>query len=182
MAQETEAKQLCGDTLDAGVRSLIRDAQKGFYLVADIDGQTVGALMVTFEWSDWRDGLFWWLQSVYVRPQYRRQGVFRALYKYLEQMAHPDPRVPRKLKTPSESPWLIQYAGKQGTGIPRGGPATEVLLNVFKQGDTEERLAALPYLKRVADDGIIGALAEISRYYTGSGERTGPPARRRLRR
>jgi GNAT superfamily N-acetyltransferase len=87
MAQETEAKQLCGDTLDAGVRSLIRDAQKGFYLVADIDGQTVGALMVTFEWSDWRDGLFWWLQSVYVRPQYRRQGVFRALYKYLEQMA-----------------------------------------------------------------------------------------------
>jgi GNAT superfamily N-acetyltransferase len=87
MAQETEAKQLCGDTLDAGVRSLVRDAQKGFYLVADIEGQTVGALMVTFEWSDWRDGLFWWLQSVYVRPEYRRQGVFRALYKQLELMA-----------------------------------------------------------------------------------------------
>jgi HEAT repeat protein len=78
--------------------------------------------------------------------------------QYLEQMAHADPRVPHKLKAPSESPWLIEYAGKQGMGIPRGGPATEVLLNAFKLGDTEERLAALPYLKRIADDGIIGAL------------------------
>ncbi|MGE5642109.1 MAG: HEAT repeat domain-containing protein [Byssovorax cruenta] len=78
--------------------------------------------------------------------------------QYLEQMAHIDPRVPRKLKAPSESPWLIEFAGKQGMGIPRGGAATEVLLNAYKHGDTEERLAALPYLKRVADDGIIGAL------------------------
>jgi HEAT repeat protein len=78
--------------------------------------------------------------------------------QYLEQMAHTDPRVPRPLKNPSESPWLIEYAGKQGMGIPRGGPATEVLLNAYKTGDTEERLAALPYLKRVANDGIIGAL------------------------
>jgi HEAT repeat protein len=78
--------------------------------------------------------------------------------QYLEQMAHIDPRVPRKLKAPSEAPWLIEFAGKQGMGIPRGGPATEVLLNAYKHGDTEERLAALPYLKRVADDGIIGAL------------------------
>ena len=78
--------------------------------------------------------------------------------QYLEQMAHTDPRVPHKLKAPSESPWLIKYAGKQGMGIPRGGPATEVLLSAFKQGDTEERLAALPYLKRIADDGILGAL------------------------
>jgi hypothetical protein len=78
--------------------------------------------------------------------------------QYLEQMAHVDPRVPRKLKAPSESPWLIEFAGKQGMGIPRGGSATEVLVNAYKHGDTEERLAALPYLKRVADDGIIGAL------------------------
>lgn len=78
--------------------------------------------------------------------------------QYLEQMAHIDPRVPRKLKSPSESPWLIEFAGKQGMGIPRGGPATDVLLNAFKHGDTEERLAALPYLKRVADEGIVGAL------------------------
>jgi HEAT repeat protein len=78
--------------------------------------------------------------------------------QYLEQMARIDPRVPHRLKAPSESPWLIEFAGKQGMGIPRGGPATEVLLSAFKQGDTEERLAALPYLKRIADDGIIGAL------------------------
>ena len=78
--------------------------------------------------------------------------------QYLEQMSHIDPRVPRKLKTPSESPWLIEFAGKQGMGVPRGGPATDVLLSAYKHGDTEERLAALPYLKRVADEGIIGAL------------------------
>jgi HEAT repeat protein len=78
--------------------------------------------------------------------------------QYLEQMQRIDPRVPRQLTTASESPWLIEFAGKQKMGIPRGGPATDVLLNAFKQGDTEERLAALPYLKRVANEGIIGAL------------------------
>ena len=78
--------------------------------------------------------------------------------QYLEQMSHVDPRVPRRLKVPSDSPWLIEFAGKQGMGVPRGGPATEVLLSAFKVGETEERLAALPYLKRVANDGIIGAL------------------------
>jgi HEAT repeat protein len=78
--------------------------------------------------------------------------------QYLEQKAHPDPRVPHRLTAPSETPWLIEFAGKQGMGIPRGGPATDVLLSAYKQGETEQRLAALPYLKRVADEGIIGAL------------------------
>ena len=78
--------------------------------------------------------------------------------QYLEQKAHTDPRVPRRLPIPSESPWLIEFAGKQGMGIPRGGPATDVLISAFKHGDTEERLAALPYLKRIANEGIIGAL------------------------
>jgi len=78
--------------------------------------------------------------------------------QYLEQMQNIDPRVPRQLTVPSESPWLIEFAGKQKMGIPRGGPATDVLLNAFKQGNTEERLAALPYLKRVANEGIVGAL------------------------
>ena len=77
--------------------------------------------------------------------------------QYLEQSANTDPRVPRKLKPPSEAPWLIEYAGKQGKGIPRGGPATDVLLSAFKTGATEERLAALPYLKRVANEGIVNA-------------------------
>jgi HEAT repeat protein len=78
--------------------------------------------------------------------------------QYLEQMQHIDSRVPRPLAAPSEAPWLIAFAGKQKVGIPRGGPATDLLLSAFKQGDTEERLAALPYLKRVANEGIINAL------------------------
>src|SRR5688572_2410617 len=78
--------------------------------------------------------------------------------QYLEQMQTIDPRVPRQLTTPSESPWLIEFAGKQKMGVPGGGPATDILLNAFKQGDTEERLAALPYLKRMANEGIVGAL------------------------
>jgi len=78
--------------------------------------------------------------------------------QYLEQLGNIDPRVPRKLTTPSEAPWLIEFAGKQGMGVPRGGPATDVLLSAFKLGETEQRLAALPYLKRMANEGIIGAL------------------------
>lgn len=78
--------------------------------------------------------------------------------QYLEQLQNIDSRVPRPLTTPSESAWLIAFAGKQKIGIPRGGPATDVLLSAFKQGDTEERLAALPYLRRVANEGIIGAI------------------------
>ena len=78
--------------------------------------------------------------------------------QYLEQKGRLDPRVPHRLTIPSETPWLIEYAGKQGMGIPRGGPATDVLISAYKNGDTEQRLAALPYLKRIADEGIIGAL------------------------
>ena len=78
--------------------------------------------------------------------------------QYLEQLQNMDTRVPRPLPTPSETPWVIAFAGKQKMGVPRGGPATDVLLSAFKQGDTEERLAALPYLKRVANEGIVGAL------------------------
>lgn len=77
--------------------------------------------------------------------------------QYLEQLSNPSSRVPQKLKTPSESAWLIEFAGRQGKGIPRGSPATDILLSAFKTGNTEERLAALPYLKRVGDDGIVGA-------------------------
>lgn len=78
--------------------------------------------------------------------------------QYLEHLQGPDLRIPRPLAPPSEAPWLIAFAGKQKMGVPRGGPATDVLLSAFKQGDTEERLAALPYLKRVANEGVVGAL------------------------
>ncbi|HKI68910.1 MAG TPA: HEAT repeat domain-containing protein, partial [Verrucomicrobiae bacterium] len=68
--------------------------------------------------------------------------------QYVEEISNRDPRVPKKLSEPSETPWLIEFAGKQGTGIPRGGPATEILITAFKYGETDERLAAIPYLKR----------------------------------
>ena len=78
--------------------------------------------------------------------------------QYVEEISNRDPRVPRKLTPPSETPWLIEFATKQGSGIPRGSPATDVLVNALKHGSTEERLAAIPYLKRNANEGVIGAL------------------------
>jgi HEAT repeat protein len=78
--------------------------------------------------------------------------------QYVEEITKRDPRVPRKLLPPSETPWLIEFASKQGVGIPRGGPATDVLTQALKYGNTEERLAAIPYLKRIANEGVVGAL------------------------
>jgi ribosomal protein S18 acetylase RimI-like enzyme len=80
MAWETEHKHLDPDVLSRGVGRVFTDPAKGFYLVADADGEVVAQLMVTFEWSDWRDGWFWWVQSVYVREDHRRSGVFKTLY------------------------------------------------------------------------------------------------------
>ena len=81
MARETESKTLDAPTITAGVRALFADPGKGFYLVAEIGPAVAGALMVTREWSDWRDGDFWWIQSVYVAPPYRRRGVYRGLHE-----------------------------------------------------------------------------------------------------
>lgn len=78
--------------------------------------------------------------------------------QYVEEISMRDPRVPRRITPPSETPWLIEFAGKQGVGIPRGGPATDILLKALRYGSTEERLAAIPYLKGGANEGIIGAL------------------------
>jgi GNAT superfamily N-acetyltransferase len=81
MARQTERRELDGATLAAGVRAALADPGKARYLVAEIDGSVVGQLMITREWSDWRNGDIWWVQSVYVRPEFRRRGVFRALYE-----------------------------------------------------------------------------------------------------
>jgi ribosomal protein S18 acetylase RimI-like enzyme len=80
MAMETEHKTLDDTTVLSGVRSLMNQPGAGFYLVAENFEEVVGCLLVTFEWSDWRDGNFWWIQSVYVAPSHRRHGVFRQLY------------------------------------------------------------------------------------------------------
>jgi ribosomal protein S18 acetylase RimI-like enzyme len=90
MALETESKKLPRDVLGAGVRAVFDEPKRGFYRVAEMDGNVVGCLMITFEWSDWRNGDWWWLQSVYVAPEARRVGVFRALYDTVERRARGD--------------------------------------------------------------------------------------------
>ena len=87
MAQETEDKALAVETLGSGLRALLEDPALGFYLVAESSGRPVGQIMVTSEWSDWRNAHFWWLQSLYVKPEYRRQGVFRQLFDYVQRRA-----------------------------------------------------------------------------------------------
>ena len=81
MALETEGKTLDSDTLRAGVLSVLEDANLGFYLLAEAGNRVVGQLLITTEWSDWRNGYFWWIQSVYVAPDSRRRGVYRSLYQ-----------------------------------------------------------------------------------------------------
>ena len=93
MALETEGKELLPDVIGAGVRSLLATPPSGFYLLAETEGQVVGSLLVTKEWSDWRNGDFWWIQSVYVRPAWRRQGVYKRLYRHVQKLAAKDPAV-----------------------------------------------------------------------------------------
>jgi GNAT superfamily N-acetyltransferase len=87
MAKETEGIELNRERLQKGTEALFADASKGVYYVAEIDRKIVGQLMITYEWSDWRNATFWWIQSVYVLPEYRKQGVFRSLYKHIESLA-----------------------------------------------------------------------------------------------
>lgn len=87
MAWETESKALDPATIGRGVRAVFDEPRRGFYLIAELDGTAVGCLLVTYEWSDWRCGDFWWVQSVYVAPEARRAGVFRGLYAHVKAMA-----------------------------------------------------------------------------------------------
>lgn len=87
MAWETERKRLNRKTLAAGVAGPFDNPSRGFYVVAECGGKIVGALLITFEWSDWRNAVYWWIQSVYVVPKYRGRGVYRRLYEYVRQEA-----------------------------------------------------------------------------------------------
>jgi ribosomal protein S18 acetylase RimI-like enzyme len=93
IAWETEHKKLDLSVLTAGVRAVLADPSRGFYTVVECNGAVVGQMMITFEWSDWRNGWFWWIQSVYVREDARRGGVFRALYRAIAEEAAADPSV-----------------------------------------------------------------------------------------
>ena len=93
MARETEGIELKPEVIATGVRTLIKNPQMGFYLVVELDNGIQASLMVTTEWSDWRNGMFWWIQSVYVRPAYRRQGLYRELYERVKELAEQDPSI-----------------------------------------------------------------------------------------
>lgn len=97
MALETERRQLDLATLRQGTLAFLQSPAYGFYIVAQLPADTsdkpVGQLMITYEWSDWRNGVFWWIQSVYVVPDRRGIGVFRAMYNYILIEAKADPRV-----------------------------------------------------------------------------------------
>jgi ribosomal protein S18 acetylase RimI-like enzyme len=93
MALETEDKPLEAAVVARGIQRALDDAQKGRYFMAEVGGRPIGTLMLTWEWSDWRDGWWWWIQSVYVDPDFRRRGVYRALYAHVLELAQADPEV-----------------------------------------------------------------------------------------
>ena len=97
MAWETEQRRLDPAMLREGTFSLLRTPSLGFFMVAEANtaGRSVvlGQLMITYEWSDWRNGLFWWIQSVYVDPAWRRRGVFRTMHDAMLSQAKADPKV-----------------------------------------------------------------------------------------
>ena len=92
LAIETENIQLNAETVSAGVSNAL-DRADCHYFVAELNGEIAGQTMITYEWSDWRNGVMWWIQSVYVRPEYRNKGVFRTLFKHVEQLAKSNPEV-----------------------------------------------------------------------------------------
>jgi GNAT superfamily N-acetyltransferase len=93
MARETEGITLDGQVLSRGVCGVLEDRFRGQYLVGERDGRVIASTLITYEWSDWRDGTVWWIQSVYVVPEARRQGVYAGLYAYIQHLAKRDERV-----------------------------------------------------------------------------------------
>ena len=87
MAMETEQMKIENSVAIDGVRNLINQPQYGFYVVAEIETKIVGSLLITYEWSDWRNDLIWWIQSVYVKPEYRKMKVFKTLLNFIEEEA-----------------------------------------------------------------------------------------------
>ena len=85
MAWETEELKLNEPTVIKGVAAVFEDPAKGIYYVAETDGKVVGSLLTTFEWSEWRNGTVLWIQSVYVRPEYRKRSIFSKLYKHIQE-------------------------------------------------------------------------------------------------
>jgi ribosomal protein S18 acetylase RimI-like enzyme len=86
MAKETENMVLEHSIVSAGVEAVFADPTKGTYYLAESEGETIGCMLTTYEWSDWRNGTFIWLQSVYVKPGFRGKGVFRSMYQHIKEL------------------------------------------------------------------------------------------------
>jgi GNAT superfamily N-acetyltransferase len=93
LAWESEGKKLVPAVIDRGVRLALQKPELCRYFLAEIDGPVIGQTMITYEWSDWRAGVFWWIQSVYVVAEHRRRGVFRALFEHIRERARSTPQV-----------------------------------------------------------------------------------------
>ncbi|MBS0011651.1 MAG: GNAT family N-acetyltransferase [Bacteroidales bacterium] len=87
MAMETENMSLNHDIINRGVHAVFADPHKGQYYVAEYNNEVIGSLLVTYEWSDWRNSFVWWIQSVYILPAHRRKGVFKDLYLHVRETA-----------------------------------------------------------------------------------------------
>jgi len=93
LAEETESHSLSPELIGPGVAAFLADPSKGRYWLAEKDGRVIGQIAVTYEWSDWRNGMLWWIQSVYVDADNRRQGVYSGLYRHVETLAKADSSV-----------------------------------------------------------------------------------------
>lgn len=93
LARESEGRELDRAVLRDGVAALLADDEKGTYFLAELEGRVIAQTMITYEWSDWRNGVFWWIQSVYVAADQRGTGVFSQLYRHIHQLALDTPTV-----------------------------------------------------------------------------------------
>lgn len=113
MAWETEEKRLTPPTIRRGIRAVLDDPDYGFYVVAEVEGQVVGCLMITYEWSDWHSARFWWIQSLYVRPSFRRHGIFKHLHDFVRTKALEHPEVCGIRLYVEQSNHVAQHAYRQ---------------------------------------------------------------------
>ncbi len=93
MALETESVTLDDPTCSNGVAAVFETPALGRYFIAEEDGRVVGSLLITYEWSDWRNGTVWWIQSVYIVPDLRGRGVYAGLYRHVQDLVEADPTV-----------------------------------------------------------------------------------------
>jgi len=114
LAEESEHLHLENQTVHAGVASLLSDRQKGFYIVAENHDTIIGQLMITYEWSDWRNTMIWWIQSVYVTPAWRKKGVFSRLLGFIAEEARKQHVQCLRLYVYQENTQAIQVYRKSG--------------------------------------------------------------------